>query len=177
MPTSTINIQIPFIWKSALYPVCCGLAANGDMLFMDVFLLCHYITLWRLTFQYKSCIIWLIKGTPPFARRFDPDMIGWNRQTHRLAVSVYFLSITQRETMATISKPSWQMLLNVTYVFILSPSFRRVTEPPDGIPYAYILANICSQVKRRPYRKARKGVTVSFRAFFYYIYYFKSVLW
>ena len=41
------------------------------------------------------------------------------------------------------------MSLNVTYVFILSPSLRRVTEPPDGIPYEYIVANICSLVKFR----------------------------
>ena len=92
-------------------------------------------------------------------------MIGWNRQTHRLAVSVYFLSITQRERMATISKPSWQMSLNVTYVFILSPSFRRVTEPPDGIPYTYILTNICSQVKNL-HREARRESLISLRAFF-----------
>lgn len=57
MLTSTINIQIPSVGESALYPVCCGLAANGDMLFMDVCLLYHYITFCRLTFQYKSCII------------------------------------------------------------------------------------------------------------------------
>ena len=49
------------------------------------------------------------------------------------------------------------MLLNVTYVFILSPSFRRVTEPPDGIPYAYILANICSQVKLRLQKCPKRG--------------------
>ena len=57
MLTSTINIQIPSVWKSALYPVCCSLTVNGDMLFMDVCLIYHYLPLWRFTCQqYYLCI-------------------------------------------------------------------------------------------------------------------------
>lgn len=95
MLTSTINIQIPSIWKSALYPVCCGLAANGDMLFMDVCLLCHYIA--------------LLSKSDRTARRY---------------------------------------------------------------PYAYILANICSQVKHRPTEKPEESCQSPFGLFFLQYLYF-----